>query len=339
MRGNSFTKRFSARLIEVIECKFYEGNMKSIIKYFLIALFLTNLSLAQVSDYSVYSNEFGISSVDKIKLDIKENGFVDVEKTLTLSDDTSGVFISSPVDDLRLVGANDEELVYTTESVGGGVFVKFLGGVGNQVRLYYSTDHLVGKNGSKWTVRYSTSANQQNTLIYVYFPTATRILPLSGDILFSPVDDGLLVYPDSDVFSFRIDYELQQTNVVGFVESNEFFILLGFLVLIILAVFFWMRGRGQSADSVDDLSDDREPVTGVMVMDSIKNTLDEKEGRIVEMLESSNDEITQAYIYKSTGIPKSTLSEIINRLERRNIIKRRKDGRTNWLKLQKWVYG
>ncbi|MEA1925588.1 MAG: winged helix-turn-helix transcriptional regulator [Candidatus Altiarchaeota archaeon] len=325
--------------MKVIECKLYEGNMKFIIRYFLIALFFVHVSFAQVSESGVYSNEFGISSVDYISLDIKENGFVDVEKTLTLSDETAGVFISCPVDGLRLVGVNDEELVYTTENMGGGVFVKFLGGAGNQVRLYYSTDHLVGKNGSKWTVRYSTSASQQNTLIYVYFPPATRILPLSGDLLFSPVENGLLLYPDSDVFSFRIGYGLQQTDSTTLITLDEFYIVLGFLFLIVLALFFWMRSRGQSVDSEDALLADSGLVTGFRVMDSIKNTLDENEGRIVEMLESSDDEITQAYIYKSTGIPKSTLSEIINRLERRNILKRRKEGRTNWLKLQKWIFG
>ncbi|OYT54243.1 MAG: hypothetical protein B6U72_03530 [Candidatus Altiarchaeales archaeon ex4484_2] len=325
--------------MKVVACKLDEGNMKSIIRYLLITLFFVHLSLAQVSNLGVYSNEFGISSVDYISLDIKENGFVDVEKALTLSDETAGAVIPCPVDDLRVVGVNDEELIYTTESMGDRVFVKFLGGEGNQVRLYYSTDHLVGKNGSKWTVRYSTSANQRHTLIYLHFPPATKILPLSGDILFSPIENGLLVYPDSDVFSFRINYELQQTNSTTLTTLNEFHIVLGFLVLIVLVLFFWIRGSGQDTDSLEDLVTGREQIKGFMVMDSIKNTLDENEGRIVEMLESSNDEITQAYIYKSTGIPKSTLSEVINRLERRNILKRRKDGRTKWVKLQKWVFG
>ena len=75
-----------------------------------------------------------------------------------------------------------------------------------------------------------------------------------------------------------------------------------------------------------------------MVKDSIKNVLDENERQVVEILEKSEGEITQAYVYKSTGIPKSSLSDVIKRLEKRNIIERKKEGRTNWLKLKEWVF-
>ena len=73
------------------------------------------------------------------------------------------------------------------------------------------------------------------------------------------------------------------------------------------------------------------------VKDSIINVLDENEKKIIKMLEESSEEITQAYIYKSTGIPKSSLSDTIKRLEKRNIIERKKEGRTNWIKLKDWV--
>ncbi len=73
------------------------------------------------------------------------------------------------------------------------------------------------------------------------------------------------------------------------------------------------------------------------VKDSIVNVLDENEKKVVKMLEGSDDEITQAYIYKSTGIPKSSLSDTIKRLEKRNILEVKKEGRTNWIKLKDWV--
>jgi len=74
------------------------------------------------------------------------------------------------------------------------------------------------------------------------------------------------------------------------------------------------------------------------VKESILNVLDESEKAVVELLINSEDEITQAFIYKSTGIPKSSLSDTIKRLEKRNIIERKKEGRTNWLKLKEWVF-
>jgi uncharacterized membrane protein len=71
---------------------------------------------------------------------------------------------------------------------------------------------------------------------------------------------------------------------------------------------------------------------------SVLNMLDESERKVVELIENAEGEITQAYIYKSTGIPKASLSDLIKRLEKRNIIERRRDGRTNWINLQEWVF-
>lgn len=85
------------------------------------------------------------------------------------------------------------------------------------------------------------------------------------------------------------------------------------------------------------IKDEENSSNSAIIKDSLKNMFDENESKIIELLESSEGEITQAYIYKSTGIPKSSLSEIIKRLEKRNIIERTKEGRTNWIKLKNWV--
>jgi uncharacterized membrane protein len=74
------------------------------------------------------------------------------------------------------------------------------------------------------------------------------------------------------------------------------------------------------------------------VKESIIKMLDEIETSIIKILENSEeDEVTQAYIYKTTGIPKSSLSDILKQLEKRNIIERRIDGRVKWIKLKSWV--
>jgi DNA-binding transcriptional ArsR family regulator len=89
---------------------------------------------------------------------------------------------------------------------------------------------------------------------------------------------------------------------------------------------------------VKDVSVGGSAVKSKGVKESILNVLDESERIVVNMLEKAEDEITQAYVYKSTGIPKSSLSDTIKRLEKRNIIEIKKEGRTNWLKLKEWVF-
>ncbi|MFH1404037.1 MAG: hypothetical protein ABIH11_07200 [Candidatus Altiarchaeota archaeon] len=73
------------------------------------------------------------------------------------------------------------------------------------------------------------------------------------------------------------------------------------------------------------------------VKDSVIKMLDEKELAIVKILEKAEEEVTQAYIYKTTGIPKTSLSDIIRRIEKRNIVEIKKEGRTNWISLKEWV--
>ena len=74
------------------------------------------------------------------------------------------------------------------------------------------------------------------------------------------------------------------------------------------------------------------------VKESIMKMLEDNEMVIVKIMEGSDeDELTQAYVHKITGIPKSSLSDIIKRLEKRNILESTSQGRTKWLKLQKWV--
>jgi uncharacterized membrane protein len=74
------------------------------------------------------------------------------------------------------------------------------------------------------------------------------------------------------------------------------------------------------------------------VKSSIIKLLSENEKNIVEILEKSSGEVTQAYLYKSTKIPRSTLSKIMQTLEERNIIERRSEGKTRWVRLKDWVF-
>jgi len=77
---------------------------------------------------------------------------------------------------------------------------------------------------------------------------------------------------------------------------------------------------------------------GKKIKDSVLNMLDDKERMIVKILEEADTEITQAYIYKMTRMPKASLSDIMRRLESRNIIERRTEGRTKWVKFKEWVF-
>ncbi|ODS38309.1 hypothetical protein BEH94_09745 [Candidatus Altiarchaeales archaeon WOR_SM1_SCG] len=69
---------------------------------------------------------------------------------------------------------------------------------------------------------------------------------------------------------------------------------------------------------------------------SIMKLLDDNEKKIIDILKTG--ETTQANIYKITQIPKATLSNIMRKLEERNLIVRRAEGKVKWVKLKDWVF-
>ncbi|MFH1055668.1 MAG: hypothetical protein V1744_06205 [Candidatus Altiarchaeota archaeon] len=74
------------------------------------------------------------------------------------------------------------------------------------------------------------------------------------------------------------------------------------------------------------------------VKESVLKMLDDTELSIVRLLEEGDEEgVTQAYIHKTTNIPKSSLSDILRQIEKRNIIERKQEGRVKWIKLKEWV--
>jgi uncharacterized membrane protein len=71
-------------------------------------------------------------------------------------------------------------------------------------------------------------------------------------------------------------------------------------------------------------------------MQKVLDTLSDKEKAIIGILLRNGGSATQADIRYETGIPKSSLTGIINALKRRNIIKKVEQGRTNRIELSEW---
>ncbi len=71
-------------------------------------------------------------------------------------------------------------------------------------------------------------------------------------------------------------------------------------------------------------------------MQKVIDTLSDKEKGIVGLLLRNGGSATQADIRYETGIPKSSLTGIINALKRRRILKKREYGRTNIIELSEW---
>lgn len=79
-----------------------------------------------------------------------------------------------------------------------------------------------------------------------------------------------------------------------------------------------------------------EPIEITSEMAAVIETLTSREKAVIEALLKKSGRMTQADLRYETGIPKSSLSGILNSLERRKLIKKREWGRTNVIEIAEW---
>jgi len=150
--------------------------------------------------------------------------------------------------------------------------------------------------------------------------------------------------------------ELPQETPEAKKPGNYFLILLAsaVIIIIIFAVLWYYSksgkkesqiiGEKEKTETEKEEGKEKEKEKEIKdtkpreVKSSIIKLLSENEKNIIEILEKSSGEVTQAYLYKSTKIPRSTLSKIMQTLEERNIIERRSEGKTRWVRLKEWVF-
>lgn len=307
---------------------------------------------------SVSALESGIIQVDSVDMVIDQNGLVSVtEKLVVQRGDRVAILIPGDVWGLQVSDSGGNEVSYESTPEGDkqliAVFLENAGAQGEEeLTLGYDTHQLTGKFRDTWSVRFSTSVTPGHTILKINFPEDSRIISMEPEGLYwTPVKDSeLWVYPQIKDFYFKFEYKIgtsgpiiprnstttSTTTVPAVVNSDGSLLGPAIIAILMVAVlFFILRGR-RKKEPVKEVG--VEPAKGRMIKESIMSMLDDNEKKIIGILGESDEEITQAYIYKSTGMPKSSLSETMRRLEKRNIIERKKEGRTNWIKLKDWVF-
>ncbi|MBD3261206.1 MAG: hypothetical protein GF334_05905 [Candidatus Altiarchaeales archaeon] len=240
------------------------------------------------------------------------------------------------------------------------------------VWLKYGAQTLTAKKEGTWFFNFVSKATPQNTVVEINFPQNTRIIDIiPSSLLRTPAKNALILYPQKENFFFNLSYQYssepvtpsitlvsggdnssQETPIITLPTTGVYALVLVFLLFLVYLVY--LRIRGVSAKPNDSyIYNIKQPFSGGVdlaendyvhdsdqprIKEGVLNMLDDQEKSIVRLiLQSQEDEVTQAYIYKTTGIPKSTLSDKLKLLEKRKIISRVKEGRLNWIKLEKWV--
>lgn len=342
-------------------------NMKRIFFGLLSFVILIHFISAQTGDGSneILSQETGLSAINYINIEIEGNGFATVEEEVIVNNTIANIFVPLHIDILSISDSKNTLRYELLPKDGRELLIFYLNSpMDKTVRIRYKTQHLTGKSGSIWTLNFIGSATPQYTIVNVKFPANSDIIALRSDIPRYPANlsSTMWLYPQTNEFHFEMEYQTMQTVQPPNGDNISYIyyiILLMVLVILILIVYILVIKRKKPkklkkavreeyrkiVEKKDDslvLGEKKEDNTikeknKRKIKESVIKMVDENEKKILDMLEASEDEITQAYIYKTTGIPKSSLSDIIQRLEKRNIIERRKDGRISWIKLKDWV--
>jgi len=296
-------------------------------------------------------------TVGDIEIEINENGLVNVAQDMEIEAHEAiyqdGIIVPKAkfveISDLNgsleydSIIAGDEEIInfYFSKPLNAGET--------KNITIKYSTEFFTNKQGDTWELSFSLRVSNKS-VVKIIFPENVIISFTSSEILPSTyIENGrqvLELESEGDEVDFVCEYkfteppEMQPNLAINETENettqepwmpggqdknDDALIILAIIItLIILAAVVYHFKKSKKSKTVKP---------------AILGVLDENEREVVELLQSKDAEITQAYIHKTTGMPKATLSKVMRRLEERNIVERRLSGRTNWVKLKEEVFG
>ncbi len=319
-------------------------------------LFLTLLVISGVSSQPIL--EKGIYKISEISMNVTKEGFVSVEERVVVNGSSASILLIKNVHDLRILDSEGNSLQYDSKIIDNKRLVTFYlrePQKGQEIEILYGTQYLTSKIADVWRIEFCSTATPRYTIVKINFPENTRITSLEPINLFwTPLKNSLWLYPQISNFCFNSTYRygdkgdliIPKPTTTTTLSSeplppnNNLYIAIILLIFVVGFLSFIYKKRSKKVAVEQESRQDVRDTEGEerRVNPSIINMLNENEKRIVDMLKKHDEEITQAYIYKTTGIPKASLSDIMKKLEQRNIIYRRKDGRTKWIKLKEWVF-
>lgn len=338
---------------------------------------LTTLAVLSVI---MHASQAAAVVISEIRLNVSGSGLAWVTEDFTVYGNETLLDFTLPVHSNLVFSSNGGVIPYSSKSVEGGIMVSLnledilMGVKQRDLSMSYETQHLTSKNGSIWSMSFSTEATPRKTIVKLYLPKNSTILLNSlrpREVLFSVDRDSLWLYPQEVEFNFTCNYEYAGEPAVtpGQEDGGQFLpaaALFAGLLASAAVLYYFLRRKGVSkvvsqVEMSREVVSEGEPLveagstkkagdiggiefefktekTVPQIKETVLNILNEEEKNIVVFIrERWPEDITQASIYKTMRMPKSSLSEVIKRLEKRNVIECRREGRLNWIKLKKWI--
>ncbi len=226
----------------------------------------------------------------------------------------------------------------------------------NTDQLYAVTDALTSKSADTWSLNFSLEGYYSDYSVTFDFPAGSEVtmidIPPELNYQLEAKESSLtLSIHGYGVISpwIKVDYKLPAGGKVQSTYPLTSILLVSVIIVLTAGVIFvfYRRRKGTSIPVMKESGDNETGeiqatktgtkeirITGEM--QKVIDTLSDKEKAIIVFLIREGGSATQADIRYETGIPKSSLTGIINALKRRNIIKKLENGRTNVIELSEW---
>lgn len=283
--------------------------------------------------------------IEKAIINVDPLGRASIEYTLLAeSSKLESIEIPKPIGEVFLLDEFDNKIDFRKVE-GNKINEIVFTSSGNKTKLIFDTFLLVNKIGEFWYFNVSLPAKQGATVL-ISLPQSAVIESIEGtDRTFTYAGTKTLVIESktqSNNFEIEVKYFVQDFNVTPPIPQRDYtlvfvVVLFGFLGLIIVLYFKFKNEIKAIRNRPSRKKTKPKKTKGKSIKDSVKKVLDQNEEKVVFYLKDVVD-ASHSQIHRATKLPKTTLTKVIIRLEKRNIIKKIPFGNRSRLSLEDWVF-
>ena len=297
-------------------------------KFVLLAMLVLCLGLSYAAD------------IDKALISINPYGKAHVEYTLDVNASSlETITIPKPLAGSVKLYQDGEPLDYKLIKSGAETYDVIFTSRISKVKLEFDTYLLTSKIGEYWHANVTMNVK----------PDATVLLTLPINVIIEDIKSNgntrtyagtttLIVEAKATEphFNLLVKYMVKGSSSK---KSNILPYLLGGALIVLVGVVIFLYHRFKAAQLKLKRKVKRKPrkVKGKRIKKSVDKVLDRNERKVVYFLKDVVD-ATHSQIHRATKLPKTTLTKVLQRLEKRNLIKKIPFGKRYRFALQDWVF-
>jgi len=195
--------------------------------------------------------------------------------------------------------------------------------------LVDDTEIYTSKDQAYWLLNITKNDVFSDFVYVITLPEGSSInyLKSSGSIRIEENLGNLIVsgFGENKTFSVVIQYQIEKiSGDNAFIDFNLILIIISFIVFVVVVLIFRRLMRDKKSKNKIEFSGEN----------NLKG-LNERQKKIIQLLQETGRALTQTDIQKELGIPKAAVSRNILGLERKGLIEKEQIGMSNLIRLKK----